>query len=285
MVKKVSMHFAWILFFRIVYFAVIPCREVITVSYLNEPVGASCFMNKCLRTTGKRYVFLVSISTVILALSSCIKIAAKYPYTLNEHYKTANLSDRKLVVVFPGDNNIIINNKKDVVNDYGGLNAKPEARIRKFYFPEMLATIKSFVSGDSLFDLEHFRPGLAWDTLSTKVVTLKTGSDSIPVQYSVPEKTRMQAVGMDSAVVIIIESIEFKRNNFKCEYYWDDKSRVPANLEVNAKILIWDFKNNLPVFYGPVSSKVEFHFGLQRKHWDESAGTLAKKLIVSAKCL
>ena len=58
-----------------------------------------------------------------------------------------------------------------------------------------------------------------------------------------------------------------------------------SNLEVNAKIMIWDFENNMPVFYGPVSTKIEFHFGLSRKHWDESAGTLARKLVVAAKCL
>jgi hypothetical protein len=242
-------------------------------------------MKKRLTIMGKRFVCIIAIVSVTLAVSSCIKTIVKYPYTLNERYKAANLSDRKVVIVFPGDNHIVINNKKDVVDDYGGLNAKPEARIRKFYFPEMFSTIKSFISGDSLLGFERYRPGLAWDTLSSKTVTIKTGSDSIPVQYSVPEKAGMEAVGMDSTVVIIIESIEFTRNNFRCEYYWDDKSRVPANLEVTSKIMIWDYANDMPVFYGPVSTKTEFHLGLSRKHWDESAGTLARKLVMAAKCL
>jgi hypothetical protein len=95
----------------------------------------------------------------------------------------------------------------------------------------------------------------------------------------------MQAIGLDSSVVIVFEEIEFKRNKFQIEYYWDDRSRKPANLEVNVKILIWDYKADAPVFYGTVTEKTEFHFGLQRKHWDESAHGLAKKIIMAAKCL
>lgn len=242
-------------------------------------------MNKRLISIRKRRLFFIAAGMAALSVSSCYKTAIKSPDTLSEQYKTANLSDRKLVVVFPGDDHVVIGNKKDVAKAFGGLNAKPEARIRKYYFPEMFATMKSFISGDSLADFGHYRPDLAWDTLSSNSVTLKTGSDSLPVRYSVPEKSRMQAVGLDSAVVIIIESIEFRRNNFHCDYYWDDKSRVLANLEVAAEILIWDYTTNLPVFYGPVSSKVEFQFGLQRKEWDESAGNLARKLVTAAKCL
>jgi len=242
-------------------------------------------MKKRHRVAGKKILLLIATGAIAAMTLSCIRTTIKYPYTLNDHYKTANLSNRKVVVVFPSDNFIIINNKKDVVNDFGGLNAKPEARIRKFYFPEMFTMLKSFVSNDSIVDFAQFRPGVQWDTLSTNVLTLKTGSDTVPMRYSVPEKAKMQAAGMDSAVVMIIESIEFTRNSFKCEYYWDDKSRVPANLEATAKILVWDYATDMPVFYGPVSTKVEFSFGLTRKHWDESAANLAKKIVVAVKCL
>jgi hypothetical protein len=141
------------------------------------------------------------------------------------------------------------------------------------------------ISGDSIAAFDHYRPDMTWDTLGTTMLTLKTGSDSIPMQYAISDKAKMQAARMDSTTVIIIESMAFKRNNFYCEYYWDDKSRVPANLEVTAKIMIWDYMLNMPVFYGPVSTKIEFTFGLQRKHWDESARALAKKIVVAAKCL
>jgi hypothetical protein len=209
----------------------------------------------------------------------------KVPYTLTEQYKKANLTDRKLVVVFPSDSHIVINNQKDVVHCYGGLNAKPEARIRKFYFPEMFSTLKSFISGDSIVTFDQYRPGVTWDTLNAASVVMKTGNDSVPIHYSIPGKPGMQALAMDSAVVIIIESMAFKRNNFHIDYYWDDKSRTPANLEVDATIMVWDYKENLPVFYGPVTMKTDFQFGLQRKHWDESASDLAKKVIMAAKCL
>lgn len=237
------------------------------------------------RSVRKRSLAFFAIAAVNLAFISCTGTAIKRPYTLDDHYKTANLSARKQVVAFPSDKGIIINNIKDVVKSYGGLNVTPESRIRKFYFSEMFSAMKSFVSGDSMLDLGNYRPGLAWDSLSTKTVTLKTGGDSVPTPYSVPEKAGMTSVGMDSTVVIIIETIEFKRNNFKCEYFWDPKSRVPASLEATAKIMIWDYANDMPVFYGPVSLKTEFQFGLQRKHWDKSAGDLAKKIVIAAKCL
>jgi hypothetical protein len=230
------------------------------------------------------FVFGTGVAA-ILGVSCGALRTTTCPYTLSEHYKTADLSHQSQIVVFPNDKMIVVNNKKDVVDVYGGLNASPESRIRKFYFPEMLSTIKALISGDSITDLGHCRPDLSWDSLGTTIVTLKTGSDSIPMQYAVPRKARMQALGLDSTTVIIVESIAFKRNNFHCEYYWDDKSRVPANLEVAANVMIWDFVKDMPVFFGPVSTKVEFTFGLQRKHWDQSAYSLAKKIVLAAKCL
>jgi hypothetical protein len=189
------------------------------------------------------------------------------------------------MVVFPADKRIIIANKDDVIDDFGGVNATPESRIRKFYFPEIFTTLKSFVSGDSIFLFDQYRSAVAWDSITRNEVTLITGGDSAGVPYAIPEKMRMQAIGLDSAVVLVIEEMEFKRNKFQIEYYWDDRSRKPANLEVVAKILIWDYKNDEPVFYGTVSAKTEFQFGLQRKHWDESARELAKKIVRVARCL
>lgn len=223
--------------------------------------------------------------TIPVLLLSCFSTVVKYPYTLNENYRTVNLSDRKLIVAFPGDDHIIINNKDDIADDFGGVNAKPESRIRKYYFQEFYSTFKSLVSGDSIFIVDQYRPGLKWDTLCKNEITLKTGGDSIPVCYSVPEKSRMLTEGLDSDVVIFVERIEFKRNNLKIEYYWDDRSRKPANLEVAAKVVVWDYRNDVPVFYGTLTEQTIFHFGLQRKHWDESAHDLAKKIVLAAKCL
>jgi hypothetical protein len=242
-------------------------------------------MSGKLLSGGAKYSFFTVIAVIPLVFFSCNATMIKYPYTLNEKYKSTNLSDRKLQVVFPADDHIIINNRGDVADDYGGLNAKPESRIRKFYFSEVFATLKSLISGDSIFIFDQYRPDVVWDTLCRNEITLRTGGDSIAVPYSLPEKSRMLAIGLDSSVVIVFEEIEFKKNKFQIEYYWDDRSRKPANLETTAKILIWDYKADAPVFYGTVSEKTEFHFGLQRKHWDESAHDLAKKIIVAATCL
>ena len=233
------------------------------------------------------YRTIIGATAGALALIGCLcsMPAIKRPYTLSANYASANLSDRKILVVMPGDRNILINNKDDVIDDYGGANARPEARIRKYYFPEFFQTFKSLASGDSVFLFDALRPDLSWDSLSTGATTLKTGGDSVPVSYAVPPKPRMQAAGLDNAVAVIIETIEFKRNNLYIEYYWDEKSRRPANLEVDAMVLIWDYKADAPVFYGPLSEHIEFHFGLQRKHWDESADALARRIIRAAQCL
>jgi hypothetical protein len=233
----------------------------------------------------ERYLLSAVCFSLTLLLFSCFSTVVKYPYTLNENYRSVNLSDRKLVVAFPGDNHIIINNKDDIADDFGGVNAKPESRIRKYYFQEFYSTVKSLVSGDSIFIADQCRPGLQWDTISKNDITLKTGGDSMPVLYSVPAKSRMSIEGLDSTVVIIVDRIEFKRNNLKIEYYWDDRSRKPANLEVTVKVVIWDYKNDVPIFYGILTEQTVFHFGLQRKHWDESAHDLAKKIVLAAKCL
>jgi hypothetical protein len=172
-----------------------------------------------------------------------------------------------------------------VADDLGGANAKPESRIRKFYFPWFFETLKSLVSNDSFFLLDQYRPGLTLDSLGKKEITLQTGDAGAPVKYLLPEKASLMAHGLDSTVLVIIERIEFKRNNFHMEYYWDYKSRQSANLEADAIVLVWDCKNDRPVFYGPLSQKVEFMLSMQRKHWEESARLLAKRIVQAIKCL
>jgi hypothetical protein len=220
-----------------------------------------------------------------VVLCFCAATQSNRPYTFNEKYKTVNLSNRKLLVVFPPDKHIIINNPEDVADDFGGVNAKPESRIRKYYFQGVFEMLKSLASGDSIFMFSRYRPDMDWDTLCRNEVTLRTGGDSIGVPYSVPEKSRMQTAGLDSVVAVIFERIEFTRNKFHIEYYWDDRSRRPANLEATVKVLVWDYSADEPVFYGTISEKTEFNFGLQRKHWDESAHGLAKRIIMAARCL
>ena len=227
----------------------------------------------------------VAISLFPLMFIFCAATQPYRSYTLNENYKSINLSEVKLIVVFPSDEHIVITNKEDVTDDFGGVNAKPESRIRKFYFHEIFEALKSLVSGDSIFQFDQYVPDVEWDTFCRNEVTLRTGSDSTGVPYSIPEKSRMQAVGLDSVAVVYFEEVEFRRNKFQIEYYWDDRSRKPANLEVTAKIIIWDYSADMPVFYGTLSEKTEFQFGLQRKHWDESARGLAKKIVMTARCL
>ncbi len=221
----------------------------------------------------------------IAAGMSCNSAAVKRPYTLNDAYKNVNLSGRKIIVVFPEDARMVINNKDDVFDDFGGINATPESRIRKFYFPELYSTLKSFVSGDSIFLFDGCGGGASWDTLKKKEIELRTDADSAPQRYAVPEKSSLRETGLDSAVFVIMRRIKFTRNNFHIEYYWDDKTRKPANLQVDLSLIVWDYKNDAPVFYGTLTEHTEFHFGLQRKHWDESAHTLAKKIIKTVRCL
>ena len=230
-------------------------------------------------------LLISSVLSIAAVIASCQSSRVKYPYTLNDSYKTANLSDRKLVVVFPSDGHIVIKNKNDVIDDFGGLNAKPEARIRKFYFPEFFDSFKSFISGDSIAVFDQVCPGLLWDTLAKKEIVLKTGLDSAGIRYFIPDTSFINEKGLAGAVLIIIQEMTFKRNNFQIEYYWDDQTRKPANLEVNARLVIWDYKSNSPVFYGTISEQTVFHFGMQRQHWDQSARTLAKKIVMNAKCL
>jgi|WetSurMetagenome_2_1015567.scaffolds.fasta_scaffold140732_2 hypothetical protein len=242
-------------------------------------------MEKTMRRKCRNIQCRVVIGLFPLMFIFCVATQPFRSYTLDEKYKSVNLSKGKLLVVFPSDKHIIINNKEDVTDDFGGVNAKPESRIRKFYFQEVFATLKSLVSGDSIFVFDQYAPDVEWDTFCRNEVTLPTGSDSIGEHYSIPEKSQMQASGLDSVTVIYFEKVEFRRNKFQIEYYWDDRSRKPANLEATAKIIIWDYSADMPVFYGTLSEKTEFQFGLQRKHWDESARGLAKKIVMTARCL
>lgn len=211
----------------------------------------------------------------------------KHQYTLNEKYGAANLSQRKLIVVPPSAPHIIIRNPDDVLDDYGGKNAPAESRIMKFYLPLFFQTFKASASGDSVFLIDSCKPAIEWDSLPEKTVVLRSALDAgaTASQYHIPEKSSVKDKGLDSALVLSIESMEFKRNNLYVEYYWDDKTRKPSNLEVGAKVLLWDYAADAPVFYGMVTTMTTFQFSLQRKHWDENAQSLAKKILSLAKCL
>jgi hypothetical protein len=226
------------------------------------------------------------VSGIILAVAClCVPTVTILPYTLCENYLSANLSNRILVLALPEENNIIIENPKDVVDDYGGMNATPQSRIKKFYFPIFSETFKSYISGDSMVTAEKYRPDFIYKDLKKRQVVEKTGIDTGSLVFSIPEASEMQAAGLDSAVLVLIDRITLRRNNFYIEYYWDDKTKRPANLEANARVLIWDYKNDMPVFYGTITQKIEFQIAMQRKHWDESARSLAKKIVLSSKCL
>jgi hypothetical protein len=67
-------------------------------------------------------------------------------------------------------------------------------------------------------------------------------------------------------------------------FFWYQKTTRPANLEANADLVVWDYKNDAPVFYGTVTKKIAFQIAMGRKHWDESARALAKRIILSVKC-
>jgi hypothetical protein len=220
---------------------------------------------------------------VAMVVCSCMPKVTSQPYTLCENYKSANLSKRVLMLVLPDEKSIIIENSKDVVDDYGGLNAAPSSRIKKFYLPIFRETFQSYISNDSMISADGYRQDFSYGKLSKRQISEKTDTGSL--NFSIPEQAEMKAAGLDSAVLVLVDRISFKRNNFYVEYYWDDKTKRPANLEANAQVLIWDYKANKPVFYGFITQKIEFQVAMQRKHWDESARALAKKIILTAKCL
>ena len=231
------------------------------------------------------YPFFITIAAASCVFLSCTVPVAHRSYTLNQNYATANLSNRKMVVVMPDDAGILIGNKRDVTNDFGGANATPESRIRSDYFPVFVSEFKSLVSSDSIMSLAEVRPDLTSDSIGAREISLKTDTDTLPLAYRAPVKSRMQALGLNDAVAVIVERLSFQRNAFYIEYYWDEKTRRPANLQADARVLIWDCRSETPVFYGTLTSTIDFQFGLQRKHWDESAADLAKRIIVAAKCL
>jgi hypothetical protein len=204
---------------------------------------------------------------------------------MNENYRDANLSSRPLLVLLPDTKNIVIHNQRDIYDDYGGVNATPESRIKKFYLPLLIESIRENMSGDSLIIADAIQPEIALHKLEISKTVLKTDKDAPGLEYTLPTKLSMQKAGLDSAVLIIVDRLTFSRNELFIEYNWDDKTKRPASLEVNAVIAIWDYKNDSPVFYGTLSQKIEFKMSMSRKHWDESARMLAKKIILNAKCL
>ena len=216
---------------------------------------------------------------------SCIATKVTLPYTLSNTYSNADLSDRILVLGLPDSNGITIMNPRDVYDDYGGRNATAASRIEKFYLPVFVSSLRSTMSGDSLIVKGGYRSTSSLRDFERKQTNLKSETDFSTLQFEIPTKSSMLKAGLDSAVLICIDHLTFKRNKLYMEYYWDNNSKRPANLEASAELLIWDYKNDVPVFFGTVTTTVDFQIAMSRKHWDTSARKLAKKIILSAKCL
>ncbi|MBN2036256.1 MAG: hypothetical protein JW768_05900 [Chitinispirillaceae bacterium] len=226
-----------------------------------------------------------TLPAILLTVLSCATVKTPAPFILMDAYQSKNLSNRIVVLQMPDTANIIINNPKDVVDDYGGINAPPQSRIQKFYIPLFVETFKDYLSGDSMIVSERPWGGVAAGAENRKSVTVQLPHDSAHLSFFIPEKKAMQEMGLDSAVLVRIDRLTFTRNNFFVEYYWDDKTKRPANLEVKARVIIWDYKADAAVFYGVVARKIEFQIAMQRKHWEASARSLAKQIVLSAKCL
>ena len=216
---------------------------------------------------------------------SCTVQKVSLPYTLSDTYKTANLATRPVILGLPDQKNIIVTNPKDVVDDYGGVNVTPQSRIEKFYCTLFAESFRSNISSDTLIVADGYRPKFSIHDLEKKQVALKIDDNSSPLHFSIPTKSAMQKAGLDSAIVVLIDRLTFKRNKFYMEYYWDTDSKQLANLEAAVDIVVWDYQNDAPVFYGTVINKVDFQIAMTRKHWDESARSLAKKIVFSVKCL
>ena len=216
---------------------------------------------------------------------SCVATKPSPPYTLSEDYVNTDLSNRTLLLALPAPENIIITNSKDVIDDYGGMNATPESRIRKLYLPIFVHSFRANMSGDSLIVVNGFQAEFSLKEFDKKTTTLTMNQDTLLLRDPIPTQSAMQEAGLDSAVLIQIDRLTFKRNNLFYEYYWDNKTKRPANLEVQADILLWDYKNDSPVFYGTITKKIIFKMALNRRQWDESAAELARKILLSVKCL
>ena len=230
-------------------------------------------------------VVALSIAFPAAMFLSCVATKISQPYVLYEGYQKANLSNRTIVLALPASENIIINNPKDVIDDYGGMNATPESRIRKWYLPIFVHSFRTNMSGDSLIVANSYQAEFSLKGFDKKTTSLTRDLDTLLRRNPIPTKSSMQEAGLDSAVLLQINRLTFKRNNLFYEYYWDNKTKRPANLEVQADILLWDYKNDAPVFYGTITRKIIFKMALNRRQWDESAAELARKILLSVKCL
>ncbi len=236
-------------------------------------------------STPIKKVLALSVVFPAAMFLSCVATKISQPYILYEGYQHANLSNRTLVLALPAPENIIITNPKDVSDDYGGMNATPESRIRKWYLPIFVNSFSANMSGDSLIVANSYQAEFSLKEFDKKPTTLTTDQDTLILRDPIPTKSSMQEAGLDSAVLIQVDRLTFKRNNLFYEYYWDNKTKRPANLEVQADILLWDYKNDSPVFYGTITKKIIFKIALNRRQWDESATELARKILLSVKCL
>jgi hypothetical protein len=230
-------------------------------------------------------ILIIMLAAATVPIISCNVSSVKKNYTLCDSYAKVNLSERRIAVVFPSDNSIVINNKKDVIDDLGGINSPPEKRIRKFYFPEFMNSFRSHISGDSVFDADSVIEDVSFGDLDVREVMLRTSSDSMEQPYHIFKKEDIENIDLQDGVLLIMNEVGFKRNKFKSEYFWDDKTRKSANLEAYMKIILWDYKADAPVFYGTITQHTIFNFNMQRKHWLESARDIAKKIVKDIHCL
>jgi hypothetical protein len=224
------------------------------------------------------------------------------PYTRNGKYSTYDFKGQKVFIapIFRG--NIFVSNAEDATDDFGGKLSADELVTRN-YLPIFLDTMKKSISGKDVVVMSDslIRKYEDWTGLASKEVELDVGDRHLLTKFRIPDKTSLEKFGFKDDILIIIEQLAFNRNSVQTGYaggevpitkrvtysYQYDymETKESASLGAKAKVIIWNYRENDGILYGIVPEKTVFRLAMQRKHWDESAASLSKKIIRLAKWL
>jgi hypothetical protein len=227
----------------------------------------------------------------------------KLNYTRDESYSSRDFKDQKLFMAPLFLETIFAANPEDVIHGYPGENIAPEKRLFKYYRPIFIDSLNAAVARSKFHGLQPLpiERYSEWIDLPARDVDLKVGDDSIVTTFRIPDAKALESRGFKQDILILIERLELKTIQGQIYDVHVDHpgpggisdpympktvtGGESSYLVASAKVVVWDYRENRGILYGTVTEKTLFRWDLGRKHWNASAGDLAKKIIQRAKYL
>jgi len=193
---------------------------------------------------------------------------------LNPEYVNKDYSERELLIFPVTDDGIVVENPKDVTDDFPFDNREAAMVIRDLFMTVLLTEFPNKVSNvtivDSIFDYSTLR--LQNDPESYFQEGRTVEEEGKIYSFSIPKENYLKELGFNADLVYVINSIYFSRSDKSGVWSVGGSSGTvftpdrPSLIAV-VKFIIWDYELDKEVGYGIFQTDTGFMWKLEAENW------------------